>query len=105
MPKTPLELYATTNKLLLKFLSKFSIDENEYVELGHIILSLLYYFKMDFFLPKWIFKVGNINNEKGFENDNHLYNNVDIEKIRELVINIIYILLDLYEAILTNIKK
>ena len=105
VPKTPLELYATTNKLLLKFLSKFSIDENEYVELGIIVLSLLYYFKMDFFLPKWIFKAGNINNEKAFESDSYSNNNVDREIIKQLVINIIYILLDLYEAILSNIKK
>ena len=105
VPKTPLELYATTNKLLLKFLSKFSIDDNEYVELGSIVLSLLYYFKMDFFLPKWIFKAGNINHEKVLEADIFLYNKVDREIIKQLVINIIYILLDLYEAILTNIKK
>ena len=105
VPKTPLELYATTNELLLKFLSKFSIDDNEYVELGSIVLSLLYYFKMDFFLPKWIFKAGNINHEKVLEADIFLYNKVDREIIKQLVINIIYILLDLYEAILTNIKK
>ena len=105
VPKTPLELYATTNELLLKFLSKFSIDDNEYVELGSIVLSLLYYFKMDFFLPKWIFKAGNINHEKVMEGDIFLYNKVDREIMKQLVINIIYILLDLYEAILTNIKK
>ena len=108
IPKTPMELYNTTNKFLLNFLSKFTIEKNEYVELGKIVLSLLYYFKMDIFLPKWIFDENNINKEKSklYQNQNQLINQkIDIGIIRELIINIIYILLDLYEAIVHNIKK
>ena len=44
-----------------EFLSKFHIEENKYGEIGAMILSLLYYFKMEFFLPKWYFKAGNVN--------------------------------------------
>ena len=105
IPKTPFQLYAYTNKLLLNFLNKYSLEENTYVELGSIVLSLLYYFKMEFFLPKWIFKVGNVNDEKFTESHTPSHKKVDKEIIKKLVINIIYILLDLYEAILENMKK
>ena len=106
VPKTPLELYANTNKLLFKYLTKFTIEKNEYIELGSLVLSLLYYFKMDFFIPKWLFKVNNINIEQSTESNNQLMiKKVDLEMIKELVINIIYILLDLYEAIIENLKK
>ena len=104
IPKTPLELYAITNKLLFKFLSKYYIEENEYIELGILVLSLLYYFKMDFFIPKWVFKAGNVNNEKSFDN-NIQFNIEDEEPIKNLVVDIIYILLDLYETIVSGVKK
>ena len=102
VPKTPLELYASTNKMVFNFLSKFTIEKNEYIELGTIILSLLYYFKMEFLIPKWSFKVGNIKNVKNSGN-NFLSNEDEIIKL--FVTNIIYILLDLYEAILESMKK
>ena len=104
IPKTPLELYAISNKLLFKFLAKYSIEDNEYIELGVLVLSLLYYFKMDFFISKWVFKAGNVNNEKSFDN-NIQSNNEDDEQIKNLVVDIIYILLDLYETIVSGVKK
>ena len=107
VPKTPLELYASTNKLLFEFLSNFHIEENKYGELGVIVLSLLYYFKMDFFLPKWNFKGKNAKADKNSKNvtpsgDNNIGNS---ESIKKLVVDIIYILLDLYEVIVAHIQK
>ena len=37
IPKTPLELYAITNKLLFKYLSEFYISKDDYLELGTIV--------------------------------------------------------------------
>ena len=88
--------------MVFNFLSKFTIEKNEYIELGTIVLSLLYYFKMEFLIPKWSFKVGNIKNVKNSAN-NFLSNENEIIKL--FVTNIIYILLDLYEAILESMKK
>lgn len=104
VPKTPLELYASTNKLLFEFLSNFHLDENKYGELGVIILSLLYYFKMDFFLPKWNFKGKNVKIDRNSKNvgNNNIGNN---EQIKKLVVDIIYILLDLYEVIVAHAQK
>ena len=104
VPKTPLELYASTNKLLFEFLSNFHLDENKYGELGVIILSLLYYFKMDFFLPKWNFKGKNVKIDRNSKNvgNNNIGNN---EQIKKLVVDIIYILLDLYEVIVAHVQK
>ena len=101
VPKTPLELYAITNKLLFEFLSKFYIEEKQYPELGILVLSLLYYLKMDFFLPKWKFK----NDGQNMENMSSSNEEEDIESIKKLVVDLIYILLDLYEGIVVNIKK
>ena len=101
VPKTPLELYAITNKLLFGFLSKFYIEEKQYPELGILVLSLLYYLKMDFFLPKWKFK----NDGQNMENISSSNEEEDIELIKKLVVDLIYILLDLYEGIVLNIKK
>jgi hypothetical protein len=104
VPKTPLELYASTNKLLFEFLSKFHIGENKYGEIGAMILSLLYYFKMEFFLPKWYFKAGNVNSCENTETSKYInYGNTEL--IKKLVVDIKYILLDLYEAILAHIPK
>ena len=104
VPKTPLELYASTNKLLFEFLSKFHIEENKYGEIGAMILSLLYYFKMEFFLPKWYFKAGNVNSCENTETSKYInYGNTEL--IKKLVVDIKYILLDLYEAILAHIPK
>ena len=107
IPKTPLELYASTNKLLFEFLSDFHIEKNKYGELGVIVLSLLYYFKMDFFLPKWNFKRKNVRNDKNLRNltpidiNNSAHNDI----VKKLVVDIIFILLDLYEAIVEHIGK
>ena len=58
---------------------------------------------MDFFLNKWVFKAGNVNNEKSF--DNNIQSNIADEKqIKDLVIDIIYILLDLYEIVVAGVK-
>ena len=111
IPKTPLELYAITNKLLFKYLSEFYISKDDYLELGTIVLSLLYYFKMEFFLNKWILKtegladVININ-QSDKEADNNFKINTSIkEVVKSLVQNIIYILLDLFETIINNKGK
>ena len=105
VPKTPLELYATTNKLLFEFLSNFHIDENKYGELGVIVLSLLYYFKMDFFLDKWSFKAKNVKVDKYSKNFKPPDNIVNNDLIKKSVVDIIFILLDLYEAIVNHIQK
>ena len=105
VPKTPLELYATTNKLLFEFLSNFHIDENKYGELGVIVLSLLYYFKMDFFLDKWSFKAKNVKVDKYSKNFTPQDNIVNNDLIKKSVVDIIFILLDLYEAIVNHIQK
>ena len=107
VPKTPLELYASTNKLLFEFLSDFHIEKNKYGELGVIVLSLLYYFKMDFLLPKWAFKGKKVRNDKNLGNvipiDINYSAHYDI--VKKLVVDIIYILLDLYETIVAHIEK
>ena len=91
VPKTPLELYSITNKFLFEYLNNFDNNTDNYLELGTLILSLLYYFKMEFFLDKWSL-------------DKLNYKMVDSikEVVKSLVINIIFILLDLYEAIIHN---
>ncbi len=107
VPKTPLELYTSTNKLLFEFLSNFQIEKNKYGELGVIVLSLLYYFKMGFLIPKWTLKGKKVRNDKNFRN----FTPIDINSsahndiVKKLVVDIIYILLDLYEAIEYHIGK
>ena len=100
IPKTPLELYVISNKYLFKFLSNYSFDEYEYIDIGTFVLNLLFYFKMEFFLNKWSFKINNDINEDN--EDNIKEKNYDEVLIKNLVIDIIYILLDLYETIIKN---
>ena len=102
IPKTPLQLYASSNKILFNFLYGFSLEKKEYIELGTIILSLLFYFKMEFLIPRWSFKVDNI---KGVKYSGFDYQSQEKETIKLLVTNIIYILLDLYEAVIETLKK
>lgn len=105
VPKTPLELYAVTNRLLFEYLTKFSIEKNEYPEIGFIVLSLLYYFKMEFFLPKWPLRIKVKDNDIFKNNAQVNIGKVEIEYIKELAKKIIFILLDLYETIVDNINK
>ena len=109
IPKTPLELYDFSNKLLFKYLSKFNISHDEYIDLGIIVLNLLYYFKMEFFVSKWTLNLPekNLDNKpplnKGNTRKSISDSNNEIVKI--LVVDIIYILLDLYERIMINKDK
>ena len=110
IPKTPLELYDFSNKLLFKYLSKFYISKEDYIELGTIVLNLLYYFKMEFFLSKWKLNLPETNLENktpGMININNDINDKEAnqEVIKILVIDIIYILLDIYETIMINKDK
>ena len=54
IPKTPILLYNSTNKILKKYLIDFSIENDLYIELYDDILSLLFYFKMPNIGNKWI---------------------------------------------------
>ena len=107
MPKTPLELYDFSNKLLNKYLSKFYLDNDDYIDLGIIVMNLLYFLKMEFLLKKWTLNLHKKNLEDNKTIDEIEYckfndeeSNKEIVKI--LVMDIIYILLDLYEAIINN---
>ena len=102
IPKTPLQLYASSNKILFNFLFGYGLEKKEYIELGTIILSLLFYFKMEFLIPRWSFKVDNI---KGVKYSGFDYQSQEKETIKLLVTHIIYILLDLYEAVIETLKK
>ena len=59
---------------------------------------------MDFFLPKWNFKGKNVKIDRNSKNigNNNIGNN---EQIKKLVVDIIYILLDLYEVIVAHVQK
>jgi len=51
IPKTPILLYDSTNKMLKKYLIDFS---NENISYNNDILSLLFYFKIPNIGNKWI---------------------------------------------------
>ena len=57
---------------------------------------------MEFLIPRWSFKVDNI---KGVKYSGFDYQSQEKETIKLLVTNIIYILLDLYEAVIETLKK
>ena len=72
LPKTPLSLYSSTNKILSKYLKDFSNDIIFDKELGKDILSLLYYFKIPVIGLKWI--------EQYKPEDKHIWKNMNKDK-------------------------
>ena len=118
IPKTPLSLYSSTNKILINYLKNFSNDVIFDKELGKDILSLLYYFKIPVIGLKWIEQYKSedkINPTKTFNKEKSgrksrepikfeevKYKNLD--DINEILKRIIAILYDLIEYII-NKKK
>ena len=111
LPKTPLSLYTSTNKLLGDYLNNnFTNNKTIYNELLLDILSLLYYFKIPFIGNKWIehYNVGK-EKEKSIifksekkEKSSKLSKNEDETqdlKLNEIIKEIIAILVDLFEVI------
>ena len=104
IPKTPLNLYISTNKLLNDYLNNsFTNNKSIYNELLLNILSLLYYFKIPFIGNKWI-EHYKIENEK--EKSNILkfkISKIEDEpqdlKLNEIIKEIIAILVNLFEVI------
>jgi len=66
IPKTPILLYDSTNKILHKYLTDFSNENISYNDLYNDVLSLLFYFEMPNIGNKWIEKSEKqrIDNEK-----------------------------------------
>ena len=66
IPKTPILLYDSTNKILHKYLTDFSNENISYNDLYNDVLSLLFYFEMPNIGNKWIKKSEKqrIDNEK-----------------------------------------
>ena len=114
IPKTPLNLYASTNKLLSDYLNNnFNNKQNINNELLIDILSLLWYFKIPLIGQKWIesYKVekdekNNLQKgspskknreskiEKKIENDKQ-----DVNELNEIIKKIIAVLIDLFMVI------
>ena len=119
IPKTPLNLYNSSNKLLKDYLNNNFINDKEiYNELLLDILSLLYYFKIPVIGEKWIehYKIQEektnvaktIHSEKNIrkrEASNADIEELDINELNEVIKEIIAILIDLFQLIKTNKKK
>jgi hypothetical protein len=120
LPKTPLSLYSSTNRLLREYLNNnFSNEKNIYNELLVDILSLLYYFKIPVIGEKWIdhYKVEEVrssiiksprkdkNPKKIKEVSKISLERPDIGEINDIIKEIIAILIDLFEVIKNNKKK
>ena len=97
IPKTPLNLYSNSNKLLNNYLEKYSLVYEVYDDLLLNLLSLLYYFKIPIIGGKWKEKYieKEANSEKNSINDND-----ELIKILKIIITI---LSKLFEKI--NIEK
>ena len=97
IPKTPLNLYSNSNKLLNNYLEKYSLVYEVYDDLLLNLLSLLYYFKIPIIGGKWKekYKEKEANSEKNSINDND-----ELIKILKIIITI---LSKLFEKI--NIEK
>ena len=110
IPKTPLNLYTSTNKLLSDYLNNnFTNSKSIYNELLLDILSLLYYFKIPFIGNKWI---EHYNTEKEKEKEKSIIFKSDKKeksskisknedetedlKLNEIIKEIIAILIDFY---------
>ena len=120
LPKTPLSLYSSTNRLLREYLNNNFVNEkNIYNELLIDILSLLYYFKIPVIGEKWIdhYKIEEVRSSiiKSPRKDksNKKIKTVskislarpDIGELNDIIKEIIAILIDLFEVIKNNKKK
>ena len=117
IPKTPLSLYSSTNKILSNYLKDFSNKPEIYSELGKDTLSLLYYFKLPVIGPKWIeqykpeekSKLERLSKDKsskkGKENKIEEQKDKNEEEIEQILKNIIAILYDLIDVIRIEKKK
>ena len=116
-PKTPLVLYASTNKLLNNYLNNnFTNNDNIYDELLLDILTLLYYFKIPLIKEKWIDQYKSsktdINMEKApLKEKLHKKttkksekDKIGISELKETIQEIIAILIDLF-SVIKNIRK
>jgi len=93
IPKAPIFLYESTNKLLKKYLRNISNESNRYNELLDDILSLLFYFKIPVIEDKWIESKYEIYHEEDEDDD-----------LNEILKKIIAILYDLFNIIKNNSK-
>jgi len=93
IPKAPILLYESTNKLLKKYLRNFYNENIQYNELLDDILSLLFYFKIPVIEDKWIESKYDIYHEED-EDDN----------LDEILKKIIAILYDLFNIIKNKSK-
>ena len=83
IPKTPLELYSNSSKLLILYLDNYSLNMEIFDDLLINLLSLLYYFKIPIIGEKWLgkFKENNTNSQKDSINE--------LNKILKIIITII----------------
>jgi hypothetical protein len=122
IPKTPLNLYSSSNKLLRDYLNNyFTNDKDIYDELLLDILSLLYYFKIPVIGGKWIehYKPEEEKNMRGSvvksprkeknpkkrELSKAEIEASDIDELNDIIKEIIAILIDLFKSIKNNWKK
>ena len=120
LPKTPLSLYSSTNKLLCNYLKDFSNEVVFDKELGKDILSLLYYFKLPVIGLKWIEQYKseekihvsskNVIKDKSAKKNKEIYKyeegkNKHLDDMNQILKNIIAILYDLIEYIIKENKE
>ena len=118
IPKTPLSLYISSNKLLDEYLNNnFTNETNKYNELLINILSLLYYFKIPFIGDKWIehYKMEkekerntlakSPRKERASKISKFEEESKDLKGLNETIKEIIAILVDLFEVVKCNRKK
>ena len=118
IPKTPLSLYISSNKLLDEYLNNnFTNEINKYNELLINILSLLYYFKIPFIGDKWIehYKMEkekerntlakSPRKERASKISKFEEESKDLKGLNETIKEIIAILVDLFEVVKCNRKK
>ena len=114
IPKTPLNLYNSSKKLLSKYiLNNYTNDKNKYNEILLNILSLLYYFKIPVIGEKWIerhkIKKETPKSPKKEKNQKNSSKNEieiqDFDELQNIIKEIIAILVDLFETIKNNINN
>ena len=114
LPKTPLNLYCSTNGLLNKYMSNnFVNDKKDYDEILSDLLSLLFYFKIPVIGEKWIehYKTEKekLMKEKSAKKK-EIKNKVEEEtkenkKLREIISVIIAIIINLIDVIQKDLKS
>ena len=119
IPKTPLNLYSSSNKLLSEYIDNgFTNNKNIYNEILLNILSLLYYFKIPVIGEKWIerHKIKKEKNtiiksprkeksNKKVKEPSKNEGNTFIEQLSDVIKEIIAILVDLFETVKNNRKN